>query len=761
MTCVLKKTPTSQMDYLNQSSDNRLSAPSGEKINNKGGNVQKDYELMEYHPFTEKIVDAMQKKIPAAPKHMFRCLLAYFFCKAASTMRTDITTDVRGEIPVNAFLFNLAPSGIGKNYSVNTIEKNILDGFKKTFLEQVLPIVAEEKLNAIATQRAYATGEDPDTVIQGVISEYTSLGQMRFSFKKATSAAIQQLQQKLLMSGAGSMNLEIDEIGLNLMATSEALVAYLELFDVGEAKESLTKNTKENTRIAELEGVTPANLLAFGSPCKVFDGNKTEEAFLALEETGFARRSWTCYIPTASRENILTGAERYALQSSGTVTDVFKEASDVFLKLASVVNFGHKIKLTKEVGIEWLNYQADCELRAKPYIEIQETLRAEFEHRYFKALKLAGAFAFIDGNSEISMDNLHAAIRLAEDSGEHFYAMMHQDPPYAKMARYIANIPVELTISDLIEKLPYYKKASVPLRKDMMINAISWGYKNHIVIKDYLQDGIQFFKGSTLIKTDLNELKLAYSTDISDGYINDLAIFDKLHLLTQLKGYNWINHRTTNGHRDEDHMIPGFNLVVLDIDKNVKLETVHTLMKDYKYMTYTTKRHTNENHRFRLILPLNYEMNMNGEEYRKFMRAIYEWLPFEVDTSTVDRCRKWLTNDAGQYTYSKGCKLLDARLFIPKTKRNDERKQALVTHASLNNLERWFVANAPEGNRNNQILRYALILVDMGYSYEDIEVKLSGLNNSLADKLSQDELNRTVLRTVAKTINNRNTKQAA
>ena len=180
---------------------------------------------MDYHPFTEKIVDAMQKKIPAAPKHMFRCLLAYFFCKAASTMRTDIITDVRGTIPVNAFLFNLAPSGIGKNYSVNIIEKNILDGFKKIFLEQVLPIIAEENLNNIATQRAYAANEDPDSMLTGVMSEYNSLGQMRFSFKKATAAAIQQLQQKLLMAGAGSMNLEIDEIGLNLLAANEALIS--------------------------------------------------------------------------------------------------------------------------------------------------------------------------------------------------------------------------------------------------------------------------------------------------------------------------------------------------------------------------------------------------------------------------------------------------------------------------------------------------------------------------------------------------------
>ena len=713
---------------------------------------------MSYHPFTEKIVDALQKKIPAAPKHMFRCLLAYYFCKAASTMRTNIVTKVRGTIPVNAFLFNLAPSGIGKNYSVNLIEKEILGQFKRIFLEQVLPIVSEENIAKIAIKRAYAANEDPDVMKAGVISEYNSLGQMRFSFKKATAAALQQLRQKLLIAGAGSMNLEIDEIGLNLLATNEALIDYLEIFDIGEAKETLTKNTRENTRIEELEGVTPANMLAFGTPCKVFDGGKVEENFMALQETGFARRCWTCYISNSDRENTLTGKERYDLQASNNLADIFKEASALFMQLASITNFDRKIQLPKDVGIEWFNYQADCEMRARPFIDIEETIRAEMEHRFFKALKLAGAYAFIDGHAEISMDNLHAAIRLAEDSGTSFYNLMHQDPPYAKMARYIAGIPSELTSSDLIEKLPYYKKATVPLRKDMMVNAVSWGYKNHIVIKDYMQDGIQFFQGNTLTATDLTQLKLSHSNQISDGYKNDLAPFDKLHLLTQMKDYNWINHRTINGHRDEESMIPGFNLVVLDIDKNVKLDTVFTLLKDYKFMTYTTKRHTTENHRFRLIMPLNYEMSMSAEEYRKFLRNIFDWLPFEVDTAAVDRCRKWLTNDKGQYTYSKGEQLLDARLFIPKTKRDDDRQQAMVTYANLSNLERWFIAHSPDGNRNNQLLKYAMVLVDLGYSYEDIKTKIIGLNNSITDKLPEDEINRTILLTVTKAIGTRTIK---
>jgi hypothetical protein len=727
--------------------------------------MKKDYVDMDYHPFTEKLVDAMQKLMPAAPKHMFRCLLAYYFCKVASVMRTNVNTQTnRGIIPVNAFLLSLVPSGIGKNHSTNIIEKSILSQFEQIFLEQVLPIVAEENIAKIAVERAYTMNEDPDTVKPSVITEYENLGKMRFSFENATPAALQQLRQKLLIANAGALSMETDEFGLNLTSISDALKTYLTLFDIGESKETIIKNTRDNVRIEELKGTTPANFLAFGAPCEVFDGGKTEDTLISLEKTGMARRCWNCYLNTAKQTKILTGAERYILQSDKSLTTVFQDAKNHFGQLACITNFNRNINLPKDVGIEWFNYQADCELRAVPYTKVttKETLRAELEHRYFKVLKYAGALAFVDGHAEITMDNLHAAIKLAEDSGEHFYNMMNQDPAHIRLAKYISAVsPKEITTAEMLEELPYYKKASIAVRKDMLSHAVSWGYKNHIIIKDYMQDGIQFVKGSTLTKTDLNKLILSHSSQLSDGYLNDLAPFDKLHTLTQMKNYNWMNHRSQNGHRAEDCLINGFNMVVLDIDGGIKIETVSALLKDYKFMTYTTKRHTPENHRFRLIMPLNYEMSMNAEEYRVFMRNIFEWLPFEVDTGAVDRCRKWLTNEAGQYAYSSGEQLLDARLFIPKTKRDDERKQQMITYGNLPNLERWFVSGSMEGNRNKQLHRYAMILVDMGYQYDEIRTKVLGLNSSISDKIPESEIDHTIMVTATKAINSRAAKQAA
>jgi hypothetical protein len=151
-------------------------------------------------------------------------------------------------------------------------------------------------------------------------------------------------------------------------------------------------------------------------------------------------------------------------------------------------------------------------------------------------------------------------------------------------------------------------------------------------------------------------------------------------------------------------------------------------------------------------MPINYFISLNSKDYKEFMNNIFEWLPFQVDDKTGQRSRKWLTCDQGTYEYSAGDKLLDALLFIPKTAKNDERKQLVQSQQSLSNLERWFVQNMDLGNRNNQLLRYALILVDMGYDIESIRTSLTELNSKLEDKLSKSELESTIIVTVAKKI---------
>lgn len=205
-----------------------------------------------------------------------------------------------------------------------------------------------------------------------------------------------------------------------------------------------------------------------------------------------------------------------------------------------------------------------------------------------------------------------------------------------------------------------------------------------------------------------------------------------------------------NGYRKSENCIPGFNLIVIDVDEGITIPTAQDLLKEYKWLMYTTKRHTETNHRFRIIFPTSHTLKLDENEYKEFMKNIYEWLPFKVDDQTNQRSRKWLSHN-GQHWYNEG-ELLDVLPFIPKTSKNDIRKKFINSSAGLDNLQRWFLAQMLNGERNNHLLRYALLLKDNNYNYTQIRSMIYELNNKLPEPLSEQELNSTVLTTLSKSM---------
>lgn len=212
--------------------------------------------------------------------------------------------------------------------------------------------------------------------------------------------------------------------------------------------------------------------------------------------------------------------------------------------------------------------------------------------------------------------------------------------------------------------------------------------------------------------------------------------------------------------RREDNCIPGFNIVVLDVDDGFTIETVSLLMKDYTFLIHTTKRHTEKQHRFRIILPLSHVIKLNAPDYKEFMNSLYDWLPFDVDRQTNQRSRKWLANlNKDRPAFYNDGELIDALLFIPKTKKAEDRKEVVTKLGSLSNLERWFIENIETGNRSNQLVKFAFALVDAGQSFEEIKDRLTVLNGKLKDGLSETEIMTTIMMSVAKKIHIRDTQQ--
>lgn len=705
---------------------------------------------MEYHPTSEKLVSILCSKTQNTNPLFFRVLVGYYFSMVASEMRCTIATHDRGDIPVNMFALNLSTSGSGKGFSTNIIENQVINQFRQRFLEETFPLLAETNLPKLALKRANRKSTDPDEEMLRVQKEFDSMGALIFSFNSATPAAVKQMRHKLLMADAGSMNLEIDEIGNNLSSCMEALDTFIELYDVGVIKNKLILNSTERVRSEVIIGRTPSNLMMFGTPTKLLNGGKTEEELYSMLETGYARRCFFGYNRGhGNSPNTMTPEEVYAILTDQGSHAYLEELSDRLENLADIINVNKRLVMSKSTSLLLIEYKLKCEKEAHQYPEHEGMRKAELSHRYFKALKLAGAYAFIDDSPELTETHLYHAIKLAEESGGSFNNLLSRDRNYVKLAKYIATIKSDITQADLVEDLPFYRGA-LGQKAEMMSLAIAYGYKNNIIIKKSFADGIEFIRGETLKATDLSKIVLAYSTDITEGYRNEHAPFDQLYKLTQSPGMHWVAHHLNGGYRNEENCIPGFNLVVIDVDGGINMSTAKLLLKNYKFLMYTTKRHTEEAHRFRIILPINYELALDAKDYKEFMANIYEWLPFDVDVATNQRARKWMSHDA-HYEYNEG-EILDALPFIPKTSKNEERKELLNSQQSMDNLERWVTNNIGDGNRNNMLLRYGMILMDAGFDFEGIRSRVMHLNEKIADKLEEAELMGTVMVTVAKAI---------
>lgn len=712
-----------------------------------------------HHPAIEEIVDVLCAKTQNTDRTFFRVAVAYFLAKMASSQRAMICTKDRGEVPVNMYALNLATSGYGKGYSVHIVENEFLAGFRKRFMEDTFPVIAEKHLWDIANDRALRNGTDQQEEFDKAEAEWKRAGALPFTFDSATGPAVKQLRHKLVMSNCGSLNLQVDEIGTNLQAALEPLALYLELYDQGLIKPKLTKNTNENQRNEDMEGKTPANLLLFGTPSKLFDGGQTEDAFYSLLETGYARRCLFGWGQAEKKARLTkTAAEIYADLVNPTNSHIVDKWATHFHSLADAAFFGWKMKVEDDVGIALIEYQMACEKIAEKCADHEEIRRAEIEHRYYKALKLAGTLAFIDQSLEIEMDHLKQAILLVEESGEAFTKILTREKTYVKLAKYIADVNSDLTHSDLYEALPFYPRSIGP-RNDMMSLATGWGYTRHIVIKKRFIDGIEFFRGEKLEDTNLDEMIVSYGEHWAYNYACEKVPFNQLQTLVQAEGFHWANHHFKNGHRARENVIQGFNMITVDVDHGTPLALAHELLKEYKFITYTTKRHQAEGYgdRFRILIPMNYTLYLDTEDYKQFIDNVLAWLPFPAPTDEAANQpeKKWecyagTEEVPAHFHLNEEGELLDVLQFIPRTSVNDKYQEKFKEVASLDNLERWFAGRIANGNRNNQMIKFALALVDGGMNLLEVSQAVHAFNGKLSDPIDEDEINSTIMVTIGK-----------
>lgn len=200
-----------------------------------------------------------------------------------------------------------------------------------------------------------------------------------------------------------------------------------------------------------------------------------------------------------------------------------------------------------------------------------------------------------------------------------------------------------------------------------------------------------------------------------------------------------------NLHRSKNNVVPEVDLITLDIDGTATIEEASHLMKPYTWLLFRTKSHTEESHRFRMVFPLSHRVPLDYEGFKAFMKNIYAWLPFPVDTAACDLSRAWGCNPDPDHIYNDG-ELLSVWMFLPHTRKAEEVSDKIKKLRKLDSLQRWFAIHAEEGNRNNMLYRYKMYLEDQNYDTTLIATMVREFNSRLTSPLRDDELQNTVLR---------------
>jgi len=700
-----------------------------------------------HHQAMTDLVDLLCHRTGNVNRDFFQAEVAYFLGLIPSSMRVTIASKERGTIPINIYSIGLATSGFGKGHSVSILEE-VLQDFRENFMGSTFGQLAETNLFNLAVDIAAAKGGDEQKELKALEADFKRQGHAPFIFDSGTGPAVKQLRYKLLLSGAGSINFQMDEIGSNLQGNTEVINTLLELYDLGKIKAKLVKNTPDNERGLDIAGSTPSNVLMFGTSSKLFDGSKVEEEFYSFLATGYARR---CFFgigkPTEALKTVQP-EDVYDSLVSQNQSQALNRWKNALGKFADPRYHGIELQVPKEVGVELVAYRLQCEALANDMPEHEEIRKAELSHRYFKALKLAGVYAFIDESIDITIAHVRQAIKVAEESGSSFEKLLTRERNFVRLAKYISASADNLTHADLVEDLPYYP-TSTTARKEIMDLAMAWGVSNHVVITKKVVQQVEFFSGSTLEETDLNKLSFSFSDHFAYDYEPQAQPLDKLPLLLDQPDLHWANHRFDKKHRSEDNVIPGFNMLVVDVDGGIQLEAVKELLADYTFITATTKRHSDEKNRFRLIMPTNYVLTLDKDDYKEFMNSFLMWLPFESDASANQRSKKWMTCEGSEVHVNRGPQVIDVLPFIPKTKQNNEYVQSVADLGNLDNLERWFLNHMEAGNRNNTLLNYAMMLKDAGMGYDELEGKVLEINQKSSSPLKKDEVQSTILKSVA------------
>ena len=660
-------------------------------------------------------------------------------------------------VPTNAIVFALSASGTSKDKSLNTIRKSLSTAYEQ--LEEYRKEYAKDKAEKMAVLDG-AKKEEWGRYYQAPKPLQAGLGTVEGLMHHFADIAENPM-------GAGSiMTSEIGSELQNNGSITDIIKTISVAYDLGNIPPKIVKSAENQTKAVKN---LPVNALFFGAQDALLYNNDIKSKFKMVFNTQLARRSIFTFTPEVPK--------RVEITSIDELYKMREEERERVLKAQNELN-ELTAHLVENTNSEPLRFTDDAEKLFDVYMELNSILSEEMpnkypisklsrKHKQWLALKLAGSYAILHGEEKINEQTYAYAINTVE--------ML--SPQMAEFEKELVKEAYE-QLSDMCRSKAEDSSYHISLHELRKLGyVVGTGSSKHkveelcVLANSYdsdgsytiLDGGIEYKEliktsaigmSAIIFDTELKgpELKDYMARNCSTGYeVYDTDFQDIEELLRHNAAYTSFTFK--DGVRNKENLEGGSKFVILDIDKSqLTDEEAHMLLEEYNHYVVRTSDPDNK-FKFRTLLELDSLVDIDERTWKAFIQEIGNELGLVVDV--LPQSQIFLSfADRHIYKQLEG-KTLQTKYLLERASiaTRDRPKPASALpdtqkNAALNDpTETFNYAFAAEpGERSVYMYRALAHAIDLGADGDYLKQLAEEINKSWIDPLSDDRLQRTLLK---------------
>jgi len=588
-----------------------------------------------FHPLLSATMDLLATDIPT---HLRLSISLSELITLTSQFRKHVKLHDGTLVPCNAISIGLYGSGISKDSSLSKVKKafnpayEVLDKKRKEFARKN---AETEALEAGESSEEWLNYYKPPTPIRVGLGTVPGMVQ-HFA----------DTEENLI----GSPIIYNSEIGSELSQNGEIVDIIKTIaiaYDLGSVPLKTVKSVENRTgNINNL----PINLCVFGSQDAILFDTHIRNKFSLMFGVQLARRALFSFDNARvilrefkSEQDIIKYHElmrKNADTARGNIEGYLVEMAEYTDSVPLSLTKGAQIAFDM-----YLEYNKRISEETSPQLPITKLARA---HLQWKALKLSGNYAILDGEQEISEENYILAINTVEELAPDLEAfeyelnkeLYEQFVDYCKL--HIGNDhKLTLSIHEL-KKLGYLPATNNYQTKLDELLTLTSSYDAEGVYTR-CGDGVCY---EPIIKQDECGLSLLPFTkheaespadfkqrmakSCDSGYeFYESTFADLSGVLSQYSAYSPFLFK--HGKRAKANLVGSTKWVVLDIDQSdITYEECHLLLSDYNHHIATTSDETNV-FKFRVLLELDSLVDVSADNWGFFIKSIANELGLNVD----------------------------------------------------------------------------------------------------------------------------------